>query len=200
MPKHAPLFQAAVERLGVTLVPDVSLPWLTRHGHLASAVRSRLSPSTSESLDAILDALGGDAEALATKTRGGMRADFLVAGTPLAVEYDEIQHFTTARMTTLGMYPADAVLAFSPVAYLEVVERWRARGDRAFAHKLAVEFPGAAGRQRQRAYFDAFRDLAAPHFGNGPVLRVPAPDNNYVRAAEELKRCWTRAGRLTELD
>ena len=32
---------------------------------------------------------------------------------------------------------------------------------------------------RQRAYFDAFRDRAASFFGNGPVVRIAAPDNNY---------------------
>lgn len=115
-----------------------------------------------------------------------MTADFLVASTELEVEYDEIQHFTTARIATLELYPRDAPLAFAPADYVKVAEQWRARGDKGFAHKQAAEFPGPAGRQRQRAYFDTFRDLAAPHFGNGPVLRIPAPDNNYGPAVEDL--------------
>lgn len=187
MAKHAPVFRAAAERAGVELVADVKLPWLTRHGHLAPAVRYRLPPPTTAALDEILKVLGGDAAALAAKTRGGMSADFLVGDTHLEVEYDEIQHFTTARIAALELYPPDAVLAFRPAEYIAIAQRWRARGDKGFAHKQAAEFPGLAGRQRQRAYFDAFRDLAAPHFGNGPVLRIPAPDNNYVQAVEDLR-------------
>jgi hypothetical protein len=187
MPKHASIFHTVAQAAGLELVADVTLPWLTRHGHLASHVRDRLPATTIGALDAILSALGGDADALAAKTRGSMTADFLVSATNMDVEYDEIQHFTTARIATLKFYPPAARLAFDPLEYLEIAERWRARGDKGFAHKHAAEFPGAAGRQRQRAYFDAFRDLAAPHFGNGPVLRVPAPDNNYERAVEALK-------------
>lgn len=186
MAKHAPIFHSVAKSAGVDLLADVRLPWLTRHGHVAPAVRDQLPATTNAALDSILQALGGDANALAAKTRGGMTADFLAPSTNLEVEYDEIQHFTTARITTLKLYPRDALLAFVPATYLAIAEHWRARGDKGFAHKQAAEFPGPRGRQRQRAYFDAFRDLAAPHFGNGPVLRVPAPDNKYEEAVELL--------------
>lgn len=102
------------------------------------------------------------------------------------VEYDEVQHFTTARLTTLRLYPAEAPLTFSPDEYAAIVERWMAKGDKGFAHKEAAEFPGRGDRQRQRAYFDALRDLIAPHFGNGPVLRVAAPADDYDAAARRL--------------
>ena len=39
-----------------------------------------------------------------------------------------------------------------------------------------MDFPPSGGRRAQRAYFDSVGDLAAPVFGNGPVIRVPAPD------------------------
>jgi hypothetical protein len=38
-----------------------------------------------------------------------------------------------------------------------------------------MDFPFAGARRAQRAYFDAFRDLAAPSFGLR-VLRIPAPE------------------------
>jgi hypothetical protein len=39
-----------------------------------------------------------------------------------------------------------------------------------------VDVPRFGARRAQRAYFDSVRDLAAPVFGNGPVIRVPAAD------------------------
>lgn len=186
MAKHAPIFHAAAARAGLMLVANVRLPWLTRHGHLAPRIQEQLPPRTLKALDEILASLAGDAAALANKTRGAMTADFLLGARQ--VEYDEIQHFTTARITTLRLYPDGVILAFDPASYGALAERFKAKGDKGFAHKIAVEFPGPLGRQRQRAYFDAFRDLAAPHFGNGPVLRIAAPDNDYQAAARTLRR------------
>lgn len=137
-------------------------------------------------LDRILEALDGDRHALAAKTSGSMRADFLLEPQGVVVEYDEAQHFTSARLATLAHYPPQADLGFDPHEYATIVERWRAKGDRGFAHREAAEFPGPSGRMRQRAYFDALRDLVAPHFGHGPILRIPAPANDYDAAVELL--------------
>ncbi len=187
MARHAPIFHDRVRALGVDLRADVALPWLTRNGHLKPTVIETLPASTREAMDRILADLGGDAAALAAKTRGAMRADFILERRGVVVEYDEVQHFTTARLTTLALYPPDAPLGFDPSAYAEMTARWSASGDKAFAHKTASEFPGHAGRQRQRAYFDAFRDLVAPIFGCGPLIRIPCPDNDYDSAAAALK-------------
>lgn len=185
MPTNAPNFHAHARGLGIDLRADVARPWLTRNGHLNKEVRAKLPSDTIEALDAMFAALGGDPAALMAKTRGAMRADFLLTTSDLVVEYDEVQHFTTARLATLKLYPADAALHFDHSTYVTLTEQWRVRGDRGFAHKEAAKFPGPAGRQRQRAYFDAFRDLAAPSF-DGPVIRIAAPDNNYALAASEL--------------
>jgi hypothetical protein len=186
--RHAPQCHAVAAQAGIDLVADIKLPWLTRHGHVAPSVRSGLPSRTVAALDEILQCLGGDGPALAAKTRGAMRGDFLLRPDELLVEYDEIQHFTSARIATLALYPPDAVLSFRPAEYAAIAELWREKGDRAFAHKSAAEFPGPQGRQRQRAYFDAFRDLAAPHFTPGPVLRLPAPGNDYTEATHHLQR------------
>ncbi len=186
MAKHAPLFHAQAAKLGMDLNPDVKLPWLTRHGHLAPFVQQALPSWARGALDNILAALDGDPAGLAAKTRGAMTADFLLRPRGVQVEYDEVQHFTSARAVTLELYPSQTPLAFDPVEYGATVARWKAKGDKGFAHKEAAEFPGRGGRQRQRAYFDAFRDLAAPHFGNGPVLRVAAPADDHAAAARRL--------------
>lgn len=187
MAKHAPIFQKHAATAGFKLIPEVALSWLTPRGHLLPEVQADLPSETLVALDRIVDALNGDRDLLAGKTRGSMRADFVLEPEGFHVEYDEVQHFTTPRLTTLELYPKDAVVAFSPADYLTVVESWRSKGDKAFAHKQAVDFPGACGRQRQRAYFDAFRDLVGPHFGNGPVLRIAAPENDYQDAVSRLE-------------
>lgn len=188
MARHAPVFQKHAEAAGLLLEADVTFSWLTPRGHLAAAVQERLPRKTLGALDRILAALNGDPDRLAAKTRGSMRADFVLLPNRVHVEYDEIQHFTTARSTTLALYPSDAALGFGLDAYRRLVEQWRSKGDKGFAHKEAAEFPGPGGRQRQRAYFDAFRDLVAPHFGDGPVLRLAAPDDDYADAVTQLER------------
>jgi hypothetical protein len=186
MAKHAPIFQQYAAAAGFRLTAEVALPWLTPRAHLLPDVQARVPHGTLVVLDRILDALEGDRERLAGKARGSVRADFLLEPEGLHVEYDEVQHFTTARLTTLDLYPEDALVAFSPGDYRAVVELWRSKGDKAFAHKEAAEFPGRFGRQRQRAYLDAFRDLVGPHFVSGPVLRIAAPDNDYEDAVARL--------------
>lgn len=69
------------------------------------------------------------------------------------------RHFTSARLRRLELYLADAPLAFDLDAYQALRRRWRGQADRAFAHRDARGF-GPGGRQRQRADYDALRDLA----------------------------------------
>ena len=69
------------------------------------------------------------------------------------------------------------------------------RAERAFAHRDAPEFPGPHARARQRAYFDAFRDLVAPCFGNGPLIRVPAPNRDPQAALQALEAALARLDR-----
>jgi hypothetical protein len=194
MARHAPIFHSLAEAEGFELRAEAPVPWLTRNGHLKAEVRDRLPAWAIDGLDRILDALDGDADRLANKTRGSMRADFLLMPQQIEVEYDEVQHFTGARLATLGLYPVETDLAFDVKEYASIVSRWRSAGERGFAHRTAAEFPGASGRARQRAYFDAFRDIAAPFFGNGPVLRVPAPDNDYAAAVDRLRRLVASTG------
>jgi hypothetical protein len=73
-----------------------------------------------------------------------------------------IQHFTTARMTTFDFYPAAVPLGFDIDEYRQLVRRWHSKGDAAFKHRVSVDFPQRGGRQAQRAYNDALRDLLGP--------------------------------------
>jgi len=187
MARHAPIFHERARAAGINLRADVALPWLTRNGHVDPVVNERIPSETRDALDQILDALDGDVASLAAKTRGSSRVDFILEPGGVVVEYDEVQHFTSARLKTLALYPTEAPLGFDHAGYTALVRRWASHGDRGFAHKAAAEFPGPAGRQRQRAYLDALRDLVAPHFGNGPLIRVPCPDNDYDAAVARLR-------------
>lgn len=189
MRRHAAAFYARATAAGYDLRADQSLDWLTRYGHLQPVVHANLPRPVLDALTSIFAELGGDARALREKTRGAMTADFLLQPQAGVVEHDELSHFTTARLSTFAYYPPDLPLGYDPNAYQGLCERHRARGDRGFAHKKAVEFPGAGGRARQRAYFDAFRDLAAPALQGSVVIRVANPEEDPEIGLKRFRAC-----------
>lgn len=131
-------------------------------------------------------ALDGSVDELAAARTTRLTGDFLHAATGTLIEVDEHQHFTSARLTTLKRYPADAQVGFDLGRYAALCREWRPKADRAFAHRAAPGF-GPGGRQRQRAYYDALRDLAAPAMGHPPLVRIAAPTND-GRAAYRAHR------------
>ena len=187
MREFAAAFHARATQAGYELRPDAPLPWLTRYGHLAARVQERLPRDVLDALRALFVALGGDERRLAAKTRGGMSTDFLLLPGGRLVELDERQHLTAERAQTFRYYPAGAELGYSLREYRVLCEEWGERAQRDFAHRQAAEFPRAGGRRAQRAYFDAVRDLAAPYFGHGPVIRVPAPDRDIEAACAAFR-------------
>lgn len=166
-------FQQAAAGDGIELVGQ-SVDWLTQRGHLA--LPPEAAP-TAEVLERIYTALGGDLDELAAARPTRLTGDFVHATTGTLIEVDESQHFTTARLTTLELYPSDAPLGYDLEHYKRRCRRLREQADRYFAAKSARGF-GVGGRQRQRAYYDALRDLATPAMGYPPLVRVAAPDRN----------------------
>ena len=137
--------------------------------------------------------LGGHASVLAAKRLGGHPIPDLVhLDLGCIIEIDEIQHFTSARLRSFDFYPQNVRLGYDLLDYVRLVKHWRARGDRAYAHKEAVDFPTPGGRQAQRAYNDALRDLLAPTFTQHPVLRIAVPDRNLVNVIERLQAALAR--------
>jgi hypothetical protein len=161
--------QAAAED-GIELGPQ-SFPWLCQQGHLALPTRAA---SAAEAIEGIYIALGGELIALATARSTPLAGDFLHEATGTLIEIDESQHFTSARLTALELYPDDVALAFSLDRYKALCRRWRASSNGYYRTKAARGF-GVGGRQRQRAYYDALRDLAAPAMGHPPLVRIDAP-------------------------
>lgn len=167
--------QAAEE--GIELRPGTRYAWLTNRGHLEPALHDRLPPDVLTALDSIFRQLGGDAAALRAKNPRPLEPDLVHTGTGLLIEVDEIQHFTTAREATINQYPQDLVVGFDPKMLVRAVRTHGRTADRAFRHKVVTEFPGEGGRNRQRAYFDAVRDLIVPAITGMPVLRVLEPNS-----------------------
>jgi hypothetical protein len=100
----------------------------------------------------IFRALERDGQALAAKTRGTVKADFLWPARGLAIEVDEVQHFTRFRALTFRHYPPGTALMFRPPEYLRLCNELHEKAERAYAHVLVAEFPGPHSRARQRAY------------------------------------------------
>ncbi len=139
---------------------------------------------------AIFEALGGDVDRLAAARSTPLPTDFFHRPSNALVEVDEFQHFTSDRLVTLQMYPSDQPLGYDLAEYMAVCERTRSRADR-YRHAKDAACFGAGGRQRQRAYNDALRDLAAPALGHHGVVRAVAVEQDGALA-------WARVrGRLS---
>ena len=179
-------FHDAAARDGLILIRSRH-PWLNGRGHLG------LPSSAGEAIGAleqIFLTLGGDLVALAAKPARTLPGDFFHEASGTLIEIDEHQHFTTARLDSLRLYPPITPLGYDMEDYQRLCARWSPVADRYFASKPAAAF-GPRGRQRQRAYHDALRDLSAPALGFPPVIRVAAPDRDgalaFERAADVLR-------------
>lgn len=77
-------------------------------------------------------------------------------------------------------------LGFDVGAYRKLISTWRARADRAYAHKTSADFPSPGGRQAQRAYNDSLRDLLAPTFTAHPIVRLAIPGRSLDGIVDRL--------------
>jgi hypothetical protein len=166
-------FQASAEADGLPLI-SVRHRWLNQRGHLG--LPEEAAPVV-PLLAAIFGALDGDAARLATARTTPLPNDYFHEPSGTLVEVDEFQHFTSARLMTLRMYPEGQPLGYDLAAYVALCEQTAARADRYRQTKDAACF-GQGGRQRQRAYNDALRDLAAPALGHPGVVRAAALEQN----------------------
>lgn len=175
-------FQAAAAADGIVLV-RARVPWINQRGHLG--LPEQAAPVLPV-LNVIFEALGGIEVEQAAKKLTVLPGDFLHVESGVFVETDEHQHFTSHRLLTLHHYPDDAALGFNLDEYKALCEMWAPKADRFRATKPAIGF-GLGGRQRQRAFNDALRDLVTPLMGHPPLIRVPAPDRDGVAAYARVR-------------
>ena len=90
--------------------------------------------------------------------------DFWVPDPGFIVEFDESQHFTSARKLALSVYAHDKPLGFS-------AKRWSALCDQHNAKDNDPPF-----RDEQRAWYDTLRDLIPSIKGLCPTVRLYARD------------------------
>lgn len=175
-------FALAAAADGIVLA-RARVPWLNQRGHLGIP---DASPAVLDVLGRIFDSLGGRLEEQAAKRLTSLPGDFIDVESGTFIEVDESQHFTSFRLLTLDQYPVDAPLGFDINDYRALCGEWSARSDKYRKSKAAVGF-GDGGRQRQRAYHDALRDLVAPTMGHPPVIRVAAPDRDGTAAYDRVR-------------
>ncbi len=183
-------FLRSAQRDGIALV-RAKVSWINQRGHLGLPARASDAQTV---LANIFEALGGLPDEQAGKRLIPLHGDFLHESSGTFIEVDESQHFTTARLTTLTLYPQTVQLGYDLERYRELCEQWRERSDKYRASKEAPGF-GTAGRTRQRAYHDALRDLTVPAMGHPPFVRVAAPDRDgeaaYRRVCDQLSSLRT---------
>lgn len=180
---------------GIDVLVDEPQPWLTRQGHLNPLVQATAPQDVLEALATIFRALDGD-EARLSRNRGGNPSapDLVHAGTGILVEIDELPHFTGRRARTFGSYPVDTPLAFDLDDYRALIERHHVAAEAILAREDAKEFPFPGGRQAQRAYGDALRDLLAPVFTGHPVIRVAVPEQSLTGVVQVVEARLSEQG------
>lgn len=171
-------FREAAASDGIRL-EAAKVPWINQRGHFA--LPQAAADIAGPALETIFLALGGETAAQLGKRVIALPGDFYHAPTGTFIEIDEMQHFTSSRLRTLELYPPRAPVGFDVRVYADLCRQWAPRADKYRAAKDATGF-GPGGRQRQRAYNDALRDLVIPAMGHPPVIRIPVLDDNGAAA------------------
>lgn len=181
-------FRSAAAADGIELI-RAKVPWINQRGHLGLPPEAAAAQLV---LEKIFSALGGTGSEQAAKKPTPLPGDFLHQESGVFIEIDEHQHFTSYRLAALGLYPEDTPLGFDLTQYRDLCKKWSPQADRYRASKEAVGF-GPGGRQRQRAYYDALRDLVTPAMGHPPVIRVAAPERDGIAAYASTRERLLRA-------
>jgi hypothetical protein len=168
-----------------------SFHWLCEQGHvgLERVAKARRDPALVEPVTSALAPLReiyarlkGDVSVLhASRENLLLPIDLVHGPTGTVIEVDDASHFTSFRLAALELYPSDVTVGFDVAEHEELCRAWCARTDGIDRGLVAKGF-GFGGRQRERAYHDALRDLATPAMGHPPVLRIAAVDGDGAAA------------------
>lgn len=163
---------------GVYLKPGRKFAWLNSAGPYGLGLSGS---SVFASVTSIAVGLHGNLEAMKELSRPAkLPVDLIHEDSGIVFEVDEIQHFTSHRRATFDHYPADAQVSFDIEEYRRLCTLYSSRADRDFVRDT-FNF-GPKSRGRQRAFYDALKDLSIPAAGLPPVIRVPVPDRDVEKA------------------
>ncbi len=101
--------------------------------------------------------------------------DFYVSNPAFVVEFDESQHFTQARHTTLSLYRPEFTVGFPVEKWMELCRLIDAKDD------------DPPDRDERRAWYDTLRDLVPPLQGLKPTVRVYAGEFRWCSLNSESK-------------
>lgn len=169
---------------GLFLSPGISFEWIGTKGPygLSGKTASVYEPAMSVAI-----ALGADLDAMRLARRiVRPQADLMHKDSRVVIEVDEIQHFTSHRLLSFESYPDDAPLGFDLEEYRGLCEQHSVKADKAWGTKKTATF-GPKSRGRQRAFYDALKDLSLPAAGLPPVVRIAVPDRDYIRAWKQAR-------------
>jgi hypothetical protein len=124
-------------------------------------------------IDNIFRVLNGDITANQGKRTQCLECDAYFGGQyNLIFEFDEHQHFSSARLKTLELYPTELKVNFSVDEWENKCRLYKEKADKYRKSKTTSDFNFQGGRTAQRAYLDSFRDLLPQQHGLKPTLRI----------------------------
>jgi hypothetical protein len=183
-------FAAAAAADGIALESE-SFEWLCEQGHvgLERVAKARRDPALVVPVMAALDVLGaiyarlgGDVSVLhASRENLFLPAALVHVPSGTVIELDGPSHFTSCRLDTLELYPADAPLGFDREQHERLCREWASHTD-GLSRGMPAKGFGFGGVHRERAYHDALFDLATPAMGHPPLVRIAAVDGDGAAA------------------
>jgi hypothetical protein len=186
---HAAFAEAAAHD-GIAL-ESRSFDWLCEQGHvgLERVAKARRDPAFVAPVTAALEVLAricarlrGDVSVLAASRENLLLpVDLVHPPTGTVIEVDGPEHFSSARLVALELYPAGARLGFDAEEHRALCRTFSAISD-LLSRGLPAKAFGFGGVQRERAYHDALRDLATPAMGHPPLIRIAATDGDGAAA------------------
>jgi hypothetical protein len=124
-------------------------------------------------IDKIFKSLNGDINGNQNKRTVLLDCDAFFGGEyNFIFEFDEIQHFTSARLKTLELYPAGLIVNFNIDKWKQLCKNNKDKADKYRKSRTTADFDFDGGRSAQRAYLDCFRDLLPQQHGLSPTLRI----------------------------
>jgi hypothetical protein len=124
-------------------------------------------------IEKIFDSLKGDSNANQKKRSVSLDCDAYFGGLHNFIfEFDEFQHFSSSRLTTIEHYPKELKLNFDLSEWKTLCQNYKDKADDYRRTKTTIDFNFVGGRTAQRAYLDCFRDLLPEIQGLKPTLRI----------------------------
>ena len=109
------------------------------------------------------------------------------------LEFDEFQHFSSARAKALDLLPDGLSLGFSLSDYKRLCHAYDQRADKYRRDKRTRDFRLIGGRTAQRAYFDASKDLLPVLHGLRPTIRISEFEVEHIWENDVEARSFLRA-------